>query len=248
MRPWKVGDMTKNWWAILGVSALSMGCGLVQGSPPETARSKLGDGAADVDSKAKRTKSKKRAKKSIEQRARLVPRKVGDYSVHRFSGSFRSGPLTLIERVVAEEEDSIVIDYTLEDGASDKTLRVTLDRESERPLRVTEVTDDGESEVPLATYEAMLAQTVFTPDINDALIEEDSQTCLVGPKELDCEVKQYRVFVGDQEATLTIAQSDAMPGRDVSGEITAVDGSVIYRAELLEAGNTPAAEDSLAKK
>lgn len=173
-------------------------------------------------------------------------RHAGDYFVHRFSGSFRQGPLTLIERVIAEEDDKLIVDYTLEDGATDKTLRVTLDRVSEQPLRVVELTESGELEVPVSAYEAMLGQTVFSPDVNEELLEETQRTCLVGPKELDCEVKQYRVFVGDQEAKLTVTESADLPGRDLGGEVTAVDGSVIYRAELLEAGNTPAIDDSLA--
>lgn len=175
--------------------------------------------------------------------ARVSPRRAGDYFVHRFSGSFRQGPLTLIERVVAEREGTLIVDYTLEDGATDKTLRVTLDSETEAPVRVVELTEDTEVEMPLAAYEAMLAQTVFSPDVNEELLEETERTCLVGPKELDCEIKQYRVLVGDQQATLTVTESAEMPGRDLGGEVTAVDGSVIYRAELVEAGNTPAVDD-----
>ncbi len=238
--------MTKPWCVALGVSVLSLGCSALAPPKVETARSELVEGQA---AEPKRSKQKASSKaKARPGRARLAPRKVGDYFVHRFSGSFRSGPLTLIERVVDSDRKTVTIDYTLEDGVSDKTLRVELDRESERPRRVVEITDEGETEVPISAYEAMLAQTVFAPDVNDELLVEKKQTCLVGPKELDCEVKQYRVYVGDEEARLTVTESKSLPGRDVSGEVTAVDGSVIYRAELVEAGNTPRASDSVASK
>ena len=204
--------------------------------------------AAKPSEKRAEKKSKQTQKADTEVAPRVAPRRAGDYFVHRFSGSFRQGPLTLIERVVAEEDDKLIVDYTLEDGATDKTLRVTLDRNSERALRVVELTESGELEVPVSAYEAMLGQTVFSPDVNEELLEETQRTCLVGPKELDCEVKQYRVFVGDEEAKLTVTESADMPGRDLSGEVTAVDGSVIYRAELLEAGNTPRIDDSIATK
>ena len=238
--------MTKSFCVAVGVSVLSMACSAFGPPKAETARSELIEAQA---AQPKHSKKKARLKaKTRTGRARLAPRKVGDYFVHRFSGSFRSGPLTLIERVVTAEDNKLIIDYTLEDGISDKTLRVELERDSERPRRVVELTDAGELEVPIAAYEAMLAQTVFAPDVNDALLVEKKQTCLVGPKELDCEVKQYRVYVGDEEARLTVTESKSLPGRDVSGEITAVDGSVIYRAELVEAGNTPRASDSVASK
>jgi len=34
-----------------------------------------------------------------------------------------------------------------------------------------------------------------------------------------------------------VTQSAAVPGIDLAGEITAADGSVIYRSELVERGN-----------
>lgn len=237
--------MTKHWWVMALVSSsVSYACSPAHAPHAETARSEL---TVSIEEPVKKPGAKR--KKALKQEptpdgaARVSPRRAGDYFVHRFSGSFRQGPLTLIERVVAEREGTLIVDYTLEDGATDKTLRVTLDSETEAPVRVVELTEDTEVEMPLAAYEAMLAQTVFSPDVNEELLEETERTCLVGPKELDCEIKQYRVLVGDQQATLTVTESAEMPGRDLGGEVTAVDGSVIYRAELVEAGNTPAVDD-----
>jgi hypothetical protein len=243
--------MTKHWWVAVGVSCFSFACSPMQAPEAETASLGLTPPkrAAEKKRVEKRTAKHKQALQADKDvDTRVAPRHAGDYFVHRFSGSFRQGPLTLIERVIAEQDDKLIVDYTLEDGATDKTLRVTLDRISERPLRVVELTESGELEVPIAAYEAMLGQTVFSPDVNDELLDETERTCLVGPKELDCEVKQYRVFVGDQEAKLTVTESADLPGRDLGGEVTAVDGSVIYRAELLEAGNTPPIDDSVATK
>jgi hypothetical protein len=60
---------------------------------------------------------------------------------------------------------------------------------------------------------------------------------MLGPTELDCETKNYKVWLGEREASLGVTQSAAVPGMDISGEITAADGSVIYRSELIERGN-----------
>lgn len=236
--------MTKHWRVALLASGLTLACSPRQVPEVQTARDDLV--ASSTAHKQKTKQRKKGAKRSGIKR--VASRHVGDYFVHQFSGSFRQGPLTLIERVTAESDDTLTIDYTLEDGATEKTLRVTLDKESERPLGVVELTDEGETDAPIEAYEAMLEKTVFSPDINEELVDESSGTCLVGPKELDCETKQYRVYVGDQEAKLTVTQSKALPGRDLGGEITAVDGSVIYRAELVETGHTPPVDKSVAAK
>jgi hypothetical protein len=230
---------------LLGFPMLSLACGALQ-SAPETASVDLGMQSQELEVKTSKRKAKQ-AKNSAEA-ATVDPRRVGDYYVHQFSGSFRQGPLTLTERIVGRNEDTLVIDYTLQDGETDKTLRVEFDAKSETPLKVSEVSDSGLAEVPLATYEAMLEQTIFVPDVNEELLAKSKGTCLVGPKELACETKRYRVLVGDDEATLSITHSRKMPGRDIAGEVTAVDGSVIYRAELLDAGHTPHANDSVAQK
>lgn len=238
--------MTKHWWvAALASSCLSYACSPAYAPEAESARSDLTISIDEPEAKprVKRKATQKHAPLA-EAGQRVVSRRVGDYFVHRFSGTFRQGPLTLIERVVAERNDTLIVDYTLEDGATDKTLRVILDSKTDAPLSVVELTEAGEVEVPLSAYEAMLAQTVFSPDVNEELLEETERTCLVGPKELDCEIKHYRVFVGDQEAKLTVTESAGMPGRDLGGEVTAVDGSVIYRAELVEAGHTPAVDSA----
>lgn len=238
--------MTKHWRVALLASGLTLACSPRQVPEVQTARDDLVASSTSHKAKAKAKQRKKSAgRQGVKQ---VAPRRAGDYFVHQFSGSFRQGPLTLIERVTSETDDTLTVDYTLEDGATERTLRVTLDKESEQPLGVVEITDDGEIDAPIAAYEAMLEKTVFSPDINEELIDETKRTCLVGPKELDCEVKQYRVYVGEQEANLTVTQSKELPGRDLGGEITGVDGSVIYRAELVEAGHTPPVDKSVAAK
>ncbi|HEU5073893.1 MAG TPA: hypothetical protein VFU02_06965, partial [Polyangiaceae bacterium] len=137
--------MTKHWWvAVLASSCLSYACSPAYAPEAETARSDL---TISIDEPAAepRTKRKKVQKEApaAEASQRVAPRRVGDYFVHRFSGSFRQGPLTLIERVVAERDGTLIVDYTLEDGATDKTLRVTLDRKTDAPLSVVELTEAG---------------------------------------------------------------------------------------------------------
>ena len=83
----------------------------------------------------------------------------------------------------------------------------------------------------------MMASASVVPDTNEGLVANSTGTCTLGPAELDCETKSYKVWLGDREASLGVTQSAAVPGADLSGEITASDGSVIYRSELVERGN-----------
>jgi hypothetical protein len=180
------------------------------------------------------------------QRKPENPRKVGDFFVHRFSGTAFDTPLVLTEEVVAQEDSVWIIDYALSEGERTTKLRVRLDAESDRPLRVTSLDGGVESELPTSSYDALLERTAFAADVNEGLIDASTGTCVVGPDELDCETKNFRVWIGDEPARLSVTGSKRFIGRDISGEISASDGTVIYRSELIEAGNAAPSKSSLA--
>lgn len=164
-------------------------------------------------------------------------RKVGDFAVHRFSGSFQKTPLTLTEEVIGEEAGWWVIDYTFEEQSGTSKLRVRFDPRTDSVRRVARLEGGREVTVPLAEYERMMERTSFAADDNDGLLTSTSNTCLVGPSELDCETKTYRVRIGEEEARLVVSHSAQVLGGDVLGDITTKDGKLIYRSELLETGN-----------
>lgn len=161
------------------------------------------------------------------------PRRVGDVWVHRFSGTYRAENLILREEVVAEKGDVLLVDFTLTEGDTVTELRVQMARGSERIISVARVVENQELPGEIADFEALMAKTSFVPDQNHGKVAEKSQTCLVGKDELNCELSQYKVLLGEKEATLTVARNDALR-RDISGEITAVDGTILYHAELIE--------------
>src|SRR5882757_2464760 len=74
---------------------------------------------------------------SAAEPAPAPPRKVGDFYVHRFSGSYEKSPLTLTEEIVAQEEGLWVIDYTLEQPSSTTRLRVRLNPTTDSVVRVS---------------------------------------------------------------------------------------------------------------
>lgn len=162
--------------------------------------------------------------------------RVGDYYVERFSGSFRATPLTLTEEVVASEDGLFVIDYTLEETANPRIqhLRTRFNPETRRVERVSVMDGDREIPAPLAAYDRLIEKTSFAADSNNGLIGSEKQTCLVGGRELACETRDYKVSVGEREATLSVTTSDAVTGRDVAGQIVADGDKVLYRAELVD--------------
>jgi hypothetical protein len=162
-------------------------------------------------------------------------RHVGDLFVHRFSGSFAREPLTLTEEVAAQEDAAWVVDFSLTQSEKVERLRVRFDLASGEAVSAAHFDGAHETPAPLSDYEALLARTVYTADVNDGLISENDQTCLVGADELDCETKTYKVWIGEAPATLSVVHSNTFADRDVSGEITTQDGKLVYRAELVEA-------------
>jgi hypothetical protein len=171
-------------------------------------------------------------------------REPGDFVAYRFSGSFRKAPLTLTQRVAAREGSVLVIDMTLAGGGATEALRV---RMSDAPETRGEVlsaarlgSDGAERPAPLAAYEALIAKTALAADANEAELGEEAVTLDVGGAPLACRKVSYRVRVGKSTATMRTIQSDAFAWGDVGGEITAEDGRVLYRAEIVDAGRAGA--------
>ena len=207
--------------ALLAASVLTTaGCGLFQQSAPKTATSSSAPVAAA---------------KPIVPSASAPTRHVGDFFVHRFSGSFATDPLTLTEEVAALEDAAWVVDFSLTQDEKVERLRVRFDVVSGQAVSAAHLDGTKETPAQLADYEALMARTVYAADVNDGLVSSNDQTCLVGSDELDCETKTYKVWVGDRAATLSVVRSKSFADRDVSGEITSEDGKLIYRAELIEA-------------
>jgi len=175
-------------------------------------------------------------------------RRVGDYRVHRFSGSYQKAPLTLTEEVIARENGLWVIDYTFEEQSGTTKLRVRFDPRTDSVQRVSKFDGAKERGVAIETYQKLIDRTTFAADSNDGMLASTHGTCLVGPSELDCETKSYKVAVGDHAAILNVSRSSSVPGGDVAGDIIGSDGAVIYRSELIEIGNASSPKHGVASR
>jgi hypothetical protein len=234
---------------VLSLSALSflvLGCagappGRGANAPEATARLALTPSSAEPTDSTEAEAGTDSAAQAGVSAAPKEARKPGDFVVYRFSGSFRKAPLTLTERVVAREGAVLVIDMTLADDAGKKDdLRV---RFSDDPASRGEVISvarmDAGAERPatIEAYEALMAEVALAADQNEALLGTEDTTVDVGGTPLPCRRTSYQVKVGKRQATMRTLESDAFAWGDLGGEITAKDGTVLYRAEILEAGS-----------
>ncbi|MDC0678548.1 hypothetical protein [Sorangium atrum] len=223
-------------------SVLAAGCGA--GIETNARSGRPQDGSAKVAAQARR-EVPQRTKGSLDERGPIADeasgaRKPGDYVAYRFSGSFRKTPLLLTQRVVAREGDVLVVDVTLEDGKKTEALRV---RMSDEPSRRGEILgaawiDDGaERPATLSAYDAMMAKTALAADENEDVLGSEAVNVEVGGSSIPCQRTSFRVRIGKTKATMRTLQSDDFAWGDVGGEITAEDGRVLYRAELIDRGH-----------
>lgn len=168
---------------------------------------------------------------------------AGDFVVYRFSGSFRKAspaPLTLTERVLGREGSVLALEIVLDDGAKKQTLHIHKDSTpgaSREVFDVMRVEAGSERPATVDAYEAMMAKTVLAADQNEAQLGTETMNVLLGGRTLICKKTSYRVRVGKHEATMSTVASDAFPWGDVAGEITTLEGRVLYRVEVVEAGS-----------
>lgn len=220
-------------WVALGV--FTQGCGMFAAAPPSatvasTARPVATPHAAPLESKP------------------ADPRKLGDFRVHRFSGSYRKSPLSLTEEVIAREGGCWVIDYTFEESSGTTKFRVRFDPETDSVRRVSKIDGRQELSVPISSFEKLIERTSFAADSSDGPLSSTRGSCLVGPSELDCETKSDQVAIGDDAAILNVSRSSGAPGEDVAGDVMANDGAVIYWRELIEMGNLSSPKRGLATR
>jgi hypothetical protein len=168
-------------------------------------------------------------------------RKAGDFIVYRFTGSFRKAPLTLTERVIARSGAMLTVDITAEEGESKRQLRVKINEASavkNDVVAVSVIENGAEKPAGIEAYEALLADTSLAADENEAMLGAEDAMLDVGGAPLPVRKTSYRVRVGKKSATLRTVESEGFAWGDLGGEITAGNGKVLYRAEVVELGHT----------
>lgn len=170
-------------------------------------------------------------------------RRAGDFIVYRFTGTFRKAPLTLTERVIERRGAMLTVEITADEGESKRQLRVKFNEASavKNDVVAVSVVENGEEKtVGIEAYEALLAETSLAADENEAMLGAEDVMLDVGGAPLPVRKTTYRVRVGKKTATLRTVESEGFAWGDLGGEITAANGKVLYRAEVIELGHVDA--------
>jgi hypothetical protein len=165
---------------------------------------------------------------------------VGDYIVRRFSLRSRKAPTLLTERVIAVKEGSYVLEVTRESGADARSVRVELGTEpANRGEILSVVALRGGKEIVMgrAAYEALMRDTIFVADENEGAIESAKAKLDVHGKALEGTETFFRVKVRGKAGTMRTFELQNSPWGEVASEIKTADGSVLYRAEVVDVGH-----------
>jgi hypothetical protein len=167
-------------------------------------------------------------------------RNTGDFVVYRFTGSYRKSPVTLSQRIVGRNEGVLLVDVTIEDEAKRDQLRLRVHDvpgEPDEILSVARVESGVLKPFGIAAYETLMSKTMMPVDRNEALLGSEETTMRVGAHAFDCVKSSYRIRTGEGLATMTTLESSTFAWGDLGGQIQAADGSLLYKAEVMDYGS-----------
>lgn len=161
---------------------------------------------------------------------------VGDRVAYRFSGSYRSSPLVLEERVIAADDKTATVEAIFHDATETHRWIVHYDLGSDGESIASVEVVQGEERYPVTieSFEQAQAETVFAVDENLGARESRREVCQVGGVERRCTTTTYDVRLGARRATMQTTTADAGLWHDLGGAIRDESGRVIYRVELLD--------------
>ncbi len=160
----------------------------------------------------------------------------GSYVVYRLSGSYRDGPVTITQRLVAQSEDRTVIDVTIDESGNQQRLRLRLTLGGEI---VSVARLEGEVQRPygVIAYEQLMAGLMLAADENQGMLGSTGVTVNVNGAELAATKTSYNVRVGAHQAVMSTYAVENFPWGHIGGEIATLDGQVLYKAEVIDIGN-----------
>ena len=164
---------------------------------------------------------------------------VGDYIVRRFSLRSRKAPTLLTERVIAVKEASFVLEVTRDTGSESRAVRVELGSEPSnrgQVLWVAALRNGKEIVMGKAAYDAIMRDTAFAADENEGTIESTKSKLDVQGRAIECTETRFKVKVRGRSGTMRTIELENSPWGEVGGEVTTADGTVLYRAEVVDVG------------
>ena len=84
----------------------------------------------------------------------------------------------------------------------------------------------------------LMSEIMLSADDNEALLGASQTTVELGERQLSAERTRYRVRVGAHTAVMETVSSPSFAWGVLGGEITTTDGSVLYKAEIIDVGGS----------
>ena len=190
------------------------------------------------------------SEKAAPAKLTVAPWGAGDFVVYRFTGSFHKTAVTLTEKVIARQGDAFTLDVTYDDGKTKDAFRAHMKGDS--PMRaevvsVARMVKGVEKAAPISLYDEVFARVALATDQNEAQLGTESvKLAVAGHATMACERATYRVKVGKETATMKTTESDAFAWGDVAAEITTAKGTLLYKAEVVDAGHESAKAPAMA--
>lgn len=179
----------------------------------------------------------------------MPQRNPGDFVVYRFSGNYRPTPVTVTQRVVERRDRTLVVDVTVEDEGKTDTLRVRVRNVAGEPdeiVSVARLVDGVQRPFGIDAYEKLMAKTMMPVDQNDAELGTETASVKVGNTSFDCRKSAFRVRAGHTVATMTTFEGGGFAWGDLGGQIVSTDGTVLYKAEVVQFGGATAKDGAVA--
>jgi hypothetical protein len=104
-------------------------------------------------------------------------------------------------------------------------------------LSVVGLRDGKEVVMPKRAYDVMMRDTVFVADQNEGAIASGQIKLDVNGRALDCTETRFRVKVRGRVGTMRTLELGNSPWGEVGGDVTTADGSVLYRADVVDIGH-----------
>jgi len=171
----------------------------------------------------------------VEPSAQRFRREPGDFIVYKFSGNYREQPLSVTQRVVSRAENMLIVDVLFDDAAATNHLRLRVDEPSGEVLSVARVDLAGiQHPFGVVAFEELMSSTMLNVDDNEKLLGSTGVVVELPGDVVAATKTSYRVRVSESLATMHTLASDGFPWGDVGGEILADDGTLLYRAEIVD--------------
>ncbi len=164
----------------------------------------------------------------------------GDYVAYRLTGEALARPATMTMRLVAWRPDTQTLDLTIDEiGATDR-FRLVIDGGGSARAAIRHVARiDGQRllTVPVALLEERLHELMPVADENEGVVGSTGVIVDVNGWSIGCVRTDYRVRVGAHRGVMTLLAAEGFPFRHVGGKIASDDGRLLYKAEIVDAGN-----------